>query len=197
MQEILARFLGQEDPLEMGWAAHSSILGLLWWLRWWRICLPCGRPGFDPWVGKIPWRREWLPTPVFLPGESPWTEEPGGLQFVGSHRVRHDWSTKHSTLPLVSQQTKMKNRLRSRKLQISKIYFNIQPKPVFGLSLKPCLEKSETWKQEVGHLQGCPSWFSLHRSLRYLCLQKCSPLFSKYTLSPVMNDTAQGMKLTP
>ena len=23
----------------------------------------------DPWVGKIPWRREWLPTPVFLPGE--------------------------------------------------------------------------------------------------------------------------------
>ena len=25
---------------------------------------------FDPWVGKIPWRREWLPTPVFLPGEA-------------------------------------------------------------------------------------------------------------------------------
>ena len=24
---------------------------------------------FDPWVRKIPWRREWLPTPVFLPGE--------------------------------------------------------------------------------------------------------------------------------
>ena len=24
---------------------------------------------FDPWVGKIPWRREWLPTMVFLPGE--------------------------------------------------------------------------------------------------------------------------------
>ena len=29
----------------------------------------CRGPGFDPWVGKIPWRREWLPTPVFLPGE--------------------------------------------------------------------------------------------------------------------------------
>jgi len=36
------------------------------------------RPGFDPWVGKIPWRRAWQLTPVFLPGESPWTEEPGG-----------------------------------------------------------------------------------------------------------------------
>ena len=28
------------------------------------------RPGFDPWVGKVPWRRAWQPTPVFLPGES-------------------------------------------------------------------------------------------------------------------------------
>ena len=28
-----------------------------------------GRPGFDPWVGKIPWRRERLPTPVFWPRE--------------------------------------------------------------------------------------------------------------------------------
>ena len=31
--------------------------------------LQCRRPGFNPWVRKIPWRREWLPTPVFLPGE--------------------------------------------------------------------------------------------------------------------------------
>ena len=29
-----------------------------------------GRPGFNPWVRKIPWGREWQPTPVFLPGES-------------------------------------------------------------------------------------------------------------------------------
>ena len=33
-------------------------------------CLPqCGRPMFDPWVRKIPWRRKWQPTPVFLPGK--------------------------------------------------------------------------------------------------------------------------------
>ena len=30
-----------------------------------------GRPGFDSWVWKIPWRRKWQPTPVFLPGKSP------------------------------------------------------------------------------------------------------------------------------
>ena len=34
------------------------------------VCLQCGRPGFDPWVGKIPWRKKWQPTPVFLPRES-------------------------------------------------------------------------------------------------------------------------------
>ena len=98
-----------------------------------KIHLQCRRPGFDPWVGKIPWRREWQRTPVFLgfsggsdskesacnagdlgwipglgrslggghgnpllSGESPWTEEPGGLQSPGSKRVGHDWATKHS-----------------------------------------------------------------------------------------------------
>ena len=34
------------------------------------ICLQCGRPGFNPWAGKMPWRRKWQPTAVFLPGES-------------------------------------------------------------------------------------------------------------------------------
>ena len=43
--------------------------GLPWWLRWKRICLQYGRPGFDPWFWKIPWRRDWLPTPVFWPEE--------------------------------------------------------------------------------------------------------------------------------
>ena len=30
----------------------------------------CRKPGFSLWVGKIPWRRKWQPTPVFLPGKS-------------------------------------------------------------------------------------------------------------------------------
>ena len=41
-----------------------------WWLRGSSVCLQCGRPGFNPWVRQIPWRRKWQPTPVFLPGES-------------------------------------------------------------------------------------------------------------------------------
>ena len=45
---------------------------------------------FDPWVRKIPRKSAWQPTPVFLPGETPRTEEPGGLQSIGSHGVGHD-----------------------------------------------------------------------------------------------------------
>ena len=47
-------------------------------------------------VGKIPWRRAWQPTPVFLSGESSWTEVPGRLQSMGSQRVGHDQVTKHA-----------------------------------------------------------------------------------------------------
>ena len=50
------------------------------------------RDEFDLWVRKIPWRRAWYPTPVFLPRKFLWTEEPDGLQSVGSQRVGHDWS---------------------------------------------------------------------------------------------------------
>ena len=45
-----------------------------------RICLQSRRPRFNPWVGTIAWRREWQPTPVFLPGES-------HGQTMGSQRI--------------------------------------------------------------------------------------------------------------
>ena len=53
-------------------------------------CRRLKRCGFDPWVWKIPWRRAWQPTPVFLPGESPRTEQPGGLKSTGLQRVAYD-----------------------------------------------------------------------------------------------------------
>ena len=56
---------------------------LMKWLPWWlRRKEPACNVG--TWVGKILWRRTCQPTPVFLPGGSPWTEEPGGLQAIGS-----------------------------------------------------------------------------------------------------------------
>jgi len=78
--EIFQIFIGQS----------IAFMGLPWWLRWQRICVQCVRPGFNLWAGKIPWRIAWQPTPVFLPGESPWTEEPDGLQSMELRGVRHD-----------------------------------------------------------------------------------------------------------
>ena len=63
---------------------------------------PANAGDIDPWVGKIPWRREWQPTPVFLPGEShgqrslvcdsPW----------GCKRVGHDLATKQHFIRCIS-----------------------------------------------------------------------------------------------
>ena len=47
------------------------------------------RHRFDPWVGKISWRKAWQPTPV-LNWRIPWTEEPGRPQSMGLQRVGHD-----------------------------------------------------------------------------------------------------------
>ena len=43
--------------------------------------------------GKIPWRRTWLPTPVFLPGEFHRQRSLAGYNPWGSQRVRHNWAT--------------------------------------------------------------------------------------------------------
>ena len=75
---------------------HSrKYLGLPRWLSSKESACNAGdimRYRFDPCVRKVPWRRAWQPTPVFLPGEFPWTEEPGGLQSIVLQRVRHDWN---------------------------------------------------------------------------------------------------------
>jgi len=58
-------------------------LGLPWWLRGKESACNAGRPGFDPLVRKIPWRREWLPTLVFLPGEFHKQRSLVGYSFMG------------------------------------------------------------------------------------------------------------------
>ena len=73
-----------------------------WWLSWQRTRLQRGRPGFDPCVGKIPWRREQPPTPVFLPGEaheqrslagySPWGHTESDTTEAAEHACVHMFS---------------------------------------------------------------------------------------------------------
>ena len=54
----------------------------------------------ETWVRSLGWEdplEEGMDlTPGFLPGESLWTEEPDGWQFMGLQRVRHDWATKYN-----------------------------------------------------------------------------------------------------
>ena len=56
---------------------------LPWWLSGKESTCQCRRCEFNPWVGKIPWRREMAPHSSSLAWEIPWTEEPGGLQSMG------------------------------------------------------------------------------------------------------------------
>ena len=81
---------------------------LPWWLRWWRIHLQCRRPRFNPLVGKIPWRRKWQPTPVFLPrefhgqrnlvGYSPWSDKELDMtdQITHTHTHTHIHTHTHT-----------------------------------------------------------------------------------------------------
>ena len=48
---------------------------------------------FDPWAGKIPWKRAWQHTPVFLPGKSHGQRNLGSYSPRGRKRVRHDLAT--------------------------------------------------------------------------------------------------------
>ena len=48
----------------------------------------CRRPEFNSWAGKMPWRREWLPTPVFLPGES----QGRGAWWAAVYVVAQSWT---------------------------------------------------------------------------------------------------------
>ena len=79
-----------ENPMERGawWATVHEVANS--WTQLKQLCMPafmifmgiplvaqraknhlqCRRLGFSLWLRKIPWRREWLPTPIFLPGES-------------------------------------------------------------------------------------------------------------------------------
>ena len=58
------------------------------------VGLSSRRPGFNPWVREDPLKEEMATHSSILSWETPWTEEPGRLQFMGSPRVGHDLAAK-------------------------------------------------------------------------------------------------------
>ena len=99
---------GRSQQKEM--ATHSSILA--WKIPWtqepgglrsmvlqrfgydWAIVHQCRRPGFDPWVRKIPWRRKWQPTSVVLRGKFHGPRTLAGYSLQGCKNVGNDLATK-------------------------------------------------------------------------------------------------------
>ena len=76
-----------------------QLVGLPWWLRQWRTHPPHRRPGFDPWVGKIPWRKA---LGLDNPPQNSCLENPmdrGAWQATvhGWQKVRHNRAMRHSS----------------------------------------------------------------------------------------------------
>ena len=80
------------------WALGSILPYPLYRLPWWlsgkeSVC-QCKRRGFNPWIKKIPWRGNWQPTPVFLPGKSHRQRSLVGYSPWSCKRVRCNLATK-------------------------------------------------------------------------------------------------------
>ena len=166
---------------------HMIIIrgGLPWRLRGLSICLQCGRPVFNPWVGKIPWRRKWQPTPVLLPWRIPWMKEPGRLQSTGSQRVRHDWAT---SLTHKREHKEIGNHKEIRyKIKAAMSFPNLRPHRF--LSTKPLY-------QLLRPLITYPNLSSLLQQITHSCII-CSSVSPQGALKPVPSFPTSGSRTYP
>ena len=76
--------------------------GLSGWLNGKVSACGCRREEFDPWFGRIPWRREWQPTPVYLPEKIPWIEESDALQSLGLDTTELDMTEHMSAAEFIN-----------------------------------------------------------------------------------------------
>ena len=77
-----------------GYSPLGHFFKFPWWLSGKESTCQCRRYGLDPWVGKIPWRRKWQLTPVFLLRKYHGQRSLVGYGLWGRKRVRHDLVTK-------------------------------------------------------------------------------------------------------
>ena len=94
------------------WEAAGNDKGLLRWCSGIESTCQCRRCGFDPWVGKVPWRRKWQPTAIFFPGKFHRQESLVGYSPWGCKRVQHNWVTDHThTQEMINTEDKYKEQL--------------------------------------------------------------------------------------
>ena len=87
-------------------------------------CRRCKRHTFHPWVVKIPWRRAWQPTPVFLPGESHGQRSLAGYSPSGNKKSDTTKATKHTNIPRTRQPASSFHSLEREVLLFARLAFS-------------------------------------------------------------------------
>ena len=104
------------------------------------VCLQCTRPRFDPWVGKIHWRREWLPTAVLLPEEFHEQRSLVGYSLWGCKELD---TTERLTLSLFSQYFNCSHAI----LQLSVTYLSCTDETLYRLTnISPFTASPSPWQ---------------------------------------------------
>ena len=108
-QTVLSSYSRHLGSRKYYWTSASWVP---WWLSGKESACECKRRGLDPWFGRIPWRRKWQPTPVFLLGKShgqrsladyrPWSCQELDTNEVTEHVLRAPWINMNE-LPMVAQ----------------------------------------------------------------------------------------------
>ena len=120
----------------------------------------------ETWVQSLGWEDSlgegMATTPVLLPGESPWTEEPGGLQSMALQRVGHDWAVKSSTAQQVWLQTALLSTIPGS--------HGLWSQPPFWAHQSPCLPSQGLFPAALNFLLLSCSPFSPS------CFSTCMPM---------------------
>ena len=146
---------------------------------------------FHAWIGKIPWRRKWEPTPVFLPGEFHGQRSLVGHSPWGRKRVRHNWATEHIWMEIKDKAAKLPLKcmwkvkgptivktFRKRRI-LDDLYYLISILTIKPQSSRQC--DIDQWNRKKRNKPSC--WWSVDFRQRYQGIQwKRSECFQQMML---------------
>ena len=152
---------------------------LPWWLPA-RTCLQCRRPGFSSWVGKIPYWKEWLPTPIFLPGVFHGRRRPAGCSRWGHEESDMTERLTHSHTKTIENSTYVYYFYKIRFSEVSKFYHII--------SLCVCGARAHTHTLShvwlCGSMDGRPPGSSVHGIIQARIHECVAVSYSRGSSSP-------------
>ena len=120
------------------------------------------RPGFNPWIGKIPWKRKWQPTPVFLPGKSHgWRSLAGYSAWGPKESDMTEWLTL-SVLCLAIQALSIYSHIRNELVTTTWVLSEF--KESWEFCAKMCWRKDLSTQKCLIPILSVPSWYFLNIS---------------------------------